>query len=464
MKDAEAVTTIDRTTAPAPTEPRPYHFPQITRATLDNGLRVLIAENHNAPLLSLRALVRSGADHDTLKNAGLASIVADLLDEGAGSRDAIQLAEDVGILGGALGTGADWDASYISLDVLSRNAEPAASIFADVTARATMPEDGLERVRAERINELLQQRDEPATIAGKRFANLLYGTGSYGNSVAGNAESVAALMLDDVRRFYEQHYIPNNSSVVVAGDIDPARALELVKSTLGSWERREEPPRPTVSPRAVEHSRVYLVDRPQAVQSEIRIGHIGVPRSCEDYFAISVMNAILGGVFNSRINLNLREKHGYTYGARSTFAFRRQTGPFVVAAPVRNEVTRESVSEVLAELRRIRTGDIEARELDDTKSYLMGVFPATVQTASDIAGRLMDIELYGLPEDYFDHYRENINAITADAIVAAAQKYIDPERTLIVVVGNAKEIREPLAGLGYPLHEVDIDGNAVAVG
>lgn len=458
------MTAIDRSTAPAPAEPRPYHFPHITRATLDNGLRVLIAENHNAPLVSLRALVRSGADHDTVQTAGLASVTADLLDEGAGSRDAIQLAEDVGILGGALATGADWDASYISLDVLSRNAEAAAGMFGDVTARATLPEDGLERVRAERLNEILQQRDEPATIAGKRFANLLYGTGSYGNSVSGNAESIAALKLDDVRRFYEQHYIPNNSAVVISGDVDPTRALELIEQTLGSWQRSNEPPRPTVSPRHVEASRVYVIDRPQAVQSEIRIGHIGVPRSSADYFPISVMNAILGGVFNSRINLNLRERHGYTYGARSTFAFRRQAGPFVVAAPVRNEVTRESVSEVLAELRRIRTGDIEPRELDDVKNYLMGVFPATVQTASDIAGRLVDMELYGLPEDYFDRYRENIAAVTADAIVEAARKYIDPDRTLIVVVGNAKQIREPLAGLGYPVHEIDIDGNGVAVG
>jgi zinc protease len=174
------------------------------------------------------------------------------------------------------------------------------------------------------------------------------------------------------------------------------------------------------------------------------------------------MNALLGGVFNSRINLNLRERHGYTYGARSTFAFRRQAGPFVVAAPVRNEVTRESVEEVLAELRRIRTGDIEARELDDTKNYLMGVFPATVQSSSDIASRLVDMELYSLPADYFDRYRENIAAISREDIERVAQKYIDPDRALIVIVGSAKAIREPLGHLGYPIHELDIEGKEVA--
>lgn len=455
---------VDRSSAPQPAEPRPYHFPHVARATLPNGLRVLVAENHNAPLVSFRALIRSGADHDTAHTAGLASMTADLLDEGAGVRDAIRLAEDVGLLGGALGTGADWDASYISMDVLARTSEDALSIFADVAARPTLPEEGLERVRAERLNDILQQRDEPGAIAGKRFSHLLYGTGAYGNSVSGNADSVARITLDDVRRFHAQHYIPNNSAVVVAGDIDSARAIDLVTRALGDWQRGEEVPRPTPEPRPIDASRIYVIDRPQAVQSEIRVGHLGVPRSCEDYFPLYVMNAIFGGVFNSRINLNLRERHGYTYGARSQFAFRRHAGPFVVAAPVRNEVTRESVTEMLAELRRIRTGDLEPRELEDTKSYLIGVFPASVQTASDVASRLVDIELYGLSEDYFDRYRENIAAVTQEDVARVAQKYLDPDRVLIVVVGNASEIREPLGGLGMPVHEMDIDGNMLAVG
>ena len=457
------MTPIDRTTAPAPAEPRPYHFPHITRATLPNGLHVLVAENHNAPLVSMRALVRSGADHDTAHSAGLASITADLLDEGAASRDAILLAEDIGLLGAALGTGADWDASYISLDVLARNTEPAVEIFGDVTARATLPPDGLERVRAERVNEILQQRNEPGSIAGKRFASLLYGTGAYGNSVIGNAETVAKIAIDDVRRFYAQHFIPNNSAVVISGDVTPERAIELVTGALGNWASGPEVPRPEIAPRSIDASRIYVIDRPQAVQSEIRVGHLGVARSTEDYFAISVMNAIFGGVFNSRINLNLRERHGYTYGARSQFAFRRAAGPFVVAAPVRNEVTLESVSEMLAELRRIRTGDIETVELDDVKSYLIGVFPASVQTASDIASRLVDMELYGLPEDYFDHYRENIAAITKEDVERVAQKYLDPDRVIIVIVGNASQIREPLGTLGMPVHEMDIDGNMMAI-
>ncbi|HEX7190698.1 MAG TPA: pitrilysin family protein, partial [Thermoanaerobaculia bacterium] len=365
------------------------------------------------------------------------------------------------LLGGALGTGADWDATYMSIEVLSRTAAEAIQILGDVSFRATLPPDALERVRSERLMEILQQRDEPAAIAGKRFAGLLYGTGTYGNPIIGTSESVSRIALDDARRFYAQHYIPNNSSVVVCGDVTPDEAARLVGEAFGEWKRGPEPPRPTPQPRNLETSRVYLIDRPQAVQSEIRVGHVGVSRSSEDYFAINVMNALLGGIFNSRINLNLREKHGYTYGARSSFSFRRSAGPFVVSAPVRNEVTRESVEEVLAELRRIRTGDVEPQELDETKSYMMGVFPATVQSASDIASRLLDMELYSLPEDYFDRYRENIAAISHDDIARVANKYVDPDRALIVIVGNAAQVREPLGTLGIPLHEIDVEGNQI---
>jgi zinc protease len=451
-------TILDRTHPPAPATPNPYHFPHVTRKTLDNGLKVLVAENHNAPLVALRTLVRSGADQDSADLAGLASLTAELLDEGAGHRGGVRLAEDAGLLGASLATGADWDASYISLDVLSRNVDPSVEIFADVTCRPTFPNDALERVRTERLMEILQQRNEPSAIAGKRFANLLYGTGAYGNSITGNPDSIGRITAEHIRRFYETNYIPNNSAIVVTGDIDTPRALQHIEHAFASWERRPEPRRPAVAPRAVEANRIYLIDRPSAVQSEIRIGHIGVPRSTEDYFPLSIMNALLGGVFNSRINLNLRERHGYTYGARSTFAFRRQSGPFVVSAPVRNEVTRESVDEVLLELRRIRTGDVEEQELDDTKNYLIGVFPAMVQTASDVAGRLLDMELYDLPQDYFDRYRENIAAVTKGDVEHVAAKYIDPDRVIIVIVGNAAQIREPLGTLGLPIHEIDVDG------
>lgn len=452
-----------RASAPPSGPPRPYRFPAIDRRALLNGLRILVAENHNAPLVAIRALICSGADRDTSQLAGLASMTAELLDEGAGSRDAIRLAEDLGLLGASLGSGTDWDATYVSVDVLSKNLGASLDIFAEIVRQPMLPDSALERVRSERLMELLQQREEPAAIAGKRFSNLLYGSGTYGNSVIGTSDSVSRLSIADVRRFYSQHFIPNNTAIIIAGDVDAKTVLSRIERLFGDWQRGPEPPHPTVSPAPIESSRMYLIDRPNAVQSEIRVGHIGVPRSTEDYFPLTVMNALLGGVFNSRINLNLRERHGYTYGARSIFAFRRLAGPFVVSAPVRNEVTRESVTEVFNELRRIRTADIEQRELEDTKNYIAGVFPATVQSSGDIAGRILDMELYTLPHDYFDRYREKITSVTAEDVARVARKYIDPDRALIVIVGNAAQIREPLSALGLPIEHLDVDGNVLPV-
>lgn len=450
-----------RTAAPQPGLPRPYHFPHVQRQTLPNGLKILVAENHSAPLVAVRALICSGADHDVPRLAGLASMTAELLDEGAGARDAIRVAEDLGLLGASIATGTDWDASYASVDVLSKSFDATIQIFADVIRRPMLPPPALERVRSERMMELLQQREEPAAIAGKRFSNLLYGSGTYGNTVIGNPDSVSRLAIDDVRQFYTRNYLPNNTAMIVAGDVDAQKTIAAIRRLFGDWQRGDTPQRPSISPQAIDSSRIFLIDRPNAVQSEIRIGHIGVPRSCEDYFPLTVMNALLGGVFNSRINLNLRERHGYTYGARSMFAFRRQAGPFVVSAPVRNEVTLQSVTEVFSELRRIRTGDIEPRELEDTKNYLAGVFPATVQSSSDIAGRIVDMELYELPHDYFDRYREKIAAVGAEDVARVATKYIDPDRALIVIVGNASQIREPLGTLGLPIQHLDVDGNVL---
>jgi zinc protease len=452
---------VDRTRAPQPAAPRPYHFPQVIRETLPNGLRVLITENHNAPLVSFRALVRSGADHDG-DIPGLAVMMADLLDEGSGSRDAIRLAEDIGLLGATLGTGADWDASYVSVDTLSRTAEPTVEIFVDVVGKPMFPDAALERLRNERLTDILQQKDEPGAIASKRFSGFLYTGTSYGMPVIGTEESVARISNEDIRRFYRANYLPNHSSVVVAGDIEPRSILELIRKQFADWKRGAEPSGATIAPAAIACSKIFLIDRPQAVQSEIRIGHVGVPRSSADYFPLFIMNALLGGVFNSRINLNLRERHGYTYGARSAFSFRRHAGPFVVSAPVRNDVTKESIHEILEELRRIRTGDIADGELSDTKNYLIGVFPATVQTAGDVAGRLLDMELYDLPADYFDRYRDRIAALTKEEIARVAEKYIDPDRLLIVVVGAAATVREPLKSLGVPLGEYDIEGQPIA--
>lgn len=450
-----------RATAPQPGPPRPYEFPDVTRATLSNGMRVLIAENHTAPLVTVRAVVRSGAGHDPADHAGLASLTADMLDEGAGKWNAIQIAEEVGNLGASMGSGADWDTSFVSLDILSRNLARGMDIFSEVLRNPSFPAKEFDRIRKEQLTRIMQQRDQAPVIAGNRFAGFVYGGTPYANPINGTRKSVEKTSRDDVQSFYRRHYVPNNISLIITGDVRPEEVRALAEKKFGSWRRGTAVPDVSVSPRAMDGSRIFVVDRPEAVQSEIRVGHVGVPRSTDDYFSLLTMNSILGGVFGSRINLNLRERNGYTYGARSSFAFRRQAGPFLVSAPVRNEVTLESVREIMNELRRIRSGDLTDSELNDAKNYLMGVFPASVQSALALALRLQEMELYGLPEDYFETYRERIGRLSKDDITSAANRYVNPDQVAIVVVGKASAIKEKLSTLGTPLGLYDLEGNPI---
>ncbi|MGA7617576.1 MAG: pitrilysin family protein [Thermoanaerobaculia bacterium] len=454
---AEESTTF-RDRAPQPAPPRPYHFPKIRRVTLENGLRVLIAQSASAPLVAARMVVHSGGDRDPAARFGLAALAGGLLDEGAGDRDTIQIAEAIGLLGGSLGSGADWDASYVYLDLLSSKLEAGMDVFADVVLRPRFEEGDLERLRNERLTEILQGRDEAPVIASNGFARAVYGGTPYGNPLIGTEDSVAAITRDDVLAFYRRHYVPNNASLVIAGDLDADRGEEMARRLFGKWKRGEDVPAEAVSPRRADQSQIYLIDRPESVQSEIRIGHPGVPRNCEDYFPLTVMNAILGGVFTSRLNLTLREKHGYTYGIRSAFAMRRHAGPFLVSTAVRNDVTAAAAKEILREVAELRDGEVRDEELSEAKNYLMGVFPATVQTPADVASRIQEMELYGLPHDYFDHYRRRLGDVTKDEIRRVAEKYLDPSRAAVVVVGKAAEIQPSLNELGRPLGLYDIDG------
>jgi zinc protease len=450
-----------RASAPAPSEPRPYRFPEVIREELPNGLRLLMAPARGAGLITVRAVVHAGADHDPSDRPGLAVFTGEMLEEGAAGKTSMQIAELVASLGAALFCGADWDASLVSIDALSRHLEPAVGLLADLLRRPEFPPHELERMRSERLTAIRQQKDDPAVVAGQLFNRFIFGSAPYGNPSVGTEESVNAFEHGDVEGFYARHYAPNNTSVIVTGDFDPPRARALVTAAFNSWERKpravHEPPKA----QAADSAKIFLIDRPSSVQSEVRVGHVGVARSSGDYFPLVVMNAILGGVFTSRLNLNLRERHGFTYGIRSAFAFRKFAGPFVVSTAVRNEVTPSAIREILAELRAIREGELTPEEIAVSKNYLEGVFPATVESAHDLASRVQEMELYALPNDYFDSYRERILAVDAAAIRRVAQKYLDPERVSIVVVGKASDIHEPLRALEHPIGIYDIEGRSV---
>lgn len=442
------MTTSFRSTPPASRPPRPFHFPDVERVTLPNGIRLLLAPAGDAPLTAVRVVVRDGSDQDPDGRPGLASLTSEMLDEGTATRGAIDIASEVGDLGASLATGSDWDASYVALDILERNLVAGLEIVTDVVRHPAFDAHELERVRDERLTSILQNRDEPSVVAGETFARRLFDGTPYAWPLTGTEESVGAVTREEIASFHTTRYRPENLSIAIAGRFDRARAVGTIEALLGDWANVPAPARRAFSPEPAGRATVAIVDRPQSVQSELRVGHVGLSRATADYFPLAVMNGILGGVFTSRLNMNLREKNAFTYHVRSGFSLRRSRGPFVVSTAVRNEVTGAALREILVELRRIGSGDVTASELDEVKSYLGGVFPQSVATASSLAGRLEEMEVHGLAPSWFDEYRDRLAAVTADDVVRVAREQIHPDRVSIVVVGNAAEIAPQVAELG----------------
>jgi zinc protease len=379
----------------------------------------------------------------------LAELTAQGLREGTADRNGIRRALDLEKLGTSLETGAGWDSTAASMTVLRSNLDRAFEIFAEtLTAPAFRAED-IERLKQERLAERIQLLDEPRGLADESFSKFLYADSArYAAPMSGTSRSVSAITRDDVAGLYGE-YSPSVTTVIFAGDITSDEAAKLAQRTLGSWNAGQrsihvEADHVSRAERAVE-----IVNKADAAQSELRIGHRGVPRNHPDYFSIVVMNAVLGGLFSSRINLNLREAHGYTYGASSYFDWRRQSGPFVISTAVQSEVTAAAISETLREIDSMREKEIGIEELTLATSYLEGVFPIRYETTSAIAGALASMITFGLPENYFDTYRTNIASVTTESVLNAAKKFVRPEELQIVVAGNAELIQESIEALKF---------------
>jgi zinc protease len=445
-----------RVPRPLPAPPRDYRFPTFTRETLPNGLRVVVAPVRKLPLITVSMLVDAGAAADPSGKEGLALLAARLRTEGTITHDGAELTARFERLGAAVESSADWDAAIVTMTVMTSRAEAALDLAAEVLLAPSFPEREVERLREERLAELLQLRAEPRGLADERFAELLYAsTSRYARPEGGGVASVRTIGRGDILAFHAARNRPGSATIIVVGDIDAEHGVRMVERRLGGWEGSSAPPAIVDDGAAAKRDSVCLVHKPDAPQSELRIGHRGVPRRHPDYFAIVVMNAVLGGLFNSRINLNLRERHGYTYGAFSGFDWRRQSGPFAVATAVRTDVTDAAVREILAEIDRIRDGPIADDELSLATSYLDGVFPIRYETTASIAAALAGLVIHELPEDYFDTYRANIRSVTQERATEAARRYLDPSQMRVLAVGDADLVREPLANLGVGKVEVE---------
>ena len=459
----------DRSKPPQTGRPPALKLPAIQKRQLSNGLPVWMVELHEVPVAQVNLVVLSGSADDPAGKFGVTSLMTAMLEEGAGSRSALEIADAVDFLGADLGTTSTFDASAIRLHVPIARLADALPVMADVVLRPTFPQEELNRLRQQRLTTLLQSRDDPATIVAQAFPRILYGpTHRYGTAMMGTATTISAFTTADLRARYAAAFRPTSSTLIVVGDIVPDRVQSLLESTFGIWKApgTDAPARLPAADQPAKRE-VFIVDKPGAPQSQIRIGSIGVPRSTADYFPIQVMNTVLGGSFASRLNMNLREKHGYTYGASSGFDMRASAGPFAAAAGVQTDKTSESLKEFFNELNGILQ-IVPADELARTKNYVSLRFPSGFESTGDISRRLEEMLIYHLPDDYFSKYVQNIEAVTAADVQRVAQKYIQPSRLAVVVVGDRKVIEPGIRALNLgtikPVGIDDVFGPAPSVG
>ncbi len=429
---------------------------------LSNGLAVYLVEQHSLPIVSANLIVLCGSERNPIELPGLSSFVAEMSDEGTRNRSALQIAFDADQLGATLSTGSSTDFSYIATRTLKKNVDPAFELMSDVLLNPEFPENEIERVRNDRLTQILQQKDNPSVLSTKVFLSCLYGPEHpYGYTEVGTEDSNKVVARDDLIRFWKAGYVPGNAALIVAGDLTEEELRRLAERHFGRWTgSAEEFQLPPVRVQAGQ--RVIIVDKPDSPQTMLRMGHLGVTRSNPDFVPIDVMNTELGGLFSSRINLNLREKHGYTYGASTTFAFRRGPGPFLLGTGVRTDVTAPAIVEILYEIEHMRTTlpspDELARAKDSISRSLPGLFETTPQAASSI-GQLF---AYSLPPDYYRRLPEQIERVSAEEVRRVAMNYLKPDEMVIVAVGDRKQIERQLEEIAQgPIEVRDTSGNPI---
>ena len=445
--------TVDRGRLPEPGPTRPFAFPAIDKTTLANGLRVWTVHHAQVPIVAFMLLVRRGASSDPPGKDGLAAVSADMLDEGSGDRSAIEMHEALALLGAQFDTDIGSDATVASVTVLSRFADRALGLLSDIVVRPALREEDFLRVRQLRLHRLTQIRDMPGAVADRAFLKLLYGAHPYGHSPIGNEASLAAMHVDDVRAFHERAIRPSVATLLAVGDCRHDAIVRLVTDSLGAWTGDgggEVPPAPAL-PRG---PKLSIVPRPKAPQSELRIGQVSVPRDTPDYHALLVANTILGGQFVSRINLNLREDKGLTYGARTAFEFRRMPGPFVLQASVQTSGTASAIDESIAEIAGMRgVRPVTADELSLGIAALTRGYARSFETADQIVRAAMQLALYDLPDDYFAQFVPRVERVTGDDVSRVMTQHLDPDRLTTLVVGDVDAIAKDLGrlGLGDPV-------------
>jgi zinc protease len=436
-----------RSMPPPPQPAPPLSLPIPVRFKLGNGLTVFLVEQHNLPVVSANVIALCGSDRNPPDQPGLASFTAEMLDEGTGRRSPLEIAADADQIGALLATGSSTDLAYVMARSLMRNIDAAFELVSDVLLNPSFALAEMERIRNDRLTHILQQKDNPGVVGIKVFFDAVYGSSHpYGFTDVGTEESNRAVRQDLLMGFYRAGYFAANSALVVAGDVSESELRTLAEKYFGKWEETGSFPEiPEVRSNAMR--RIVIVERPDAPQTVLRIGHVGVARSNPDYIPLDVMNTALGGLFSSRINLNLRERHGYTYGASSAFIFRRGPGPFLVGTSVRTDATAPAVMEIFHEIERMRESALAPEELAIAKDSISRSLPGLFETTPEAASSIGQLFVHNLPLGYYHALPEQIQSVSAAEVQRVARTHLRPEEAVIVAVGDRSKIEPELAKL-----------------
>jgi zinc protease len=433
---------------PRPLAARSVKFPPYEMRTLENGLRVVIVQHHEQPSVTIRLLVRAGASADPKDKAGVATLAAALLDQGTTTRGAAQIADAIDYVGGALATGAGTDLSFINAVVMKDSFDLALNLVSDVARNPAFSPEELDRQREQILSGLKVSYEDPDYIANAVIDRLVYGFHPYGRPSSGTSASVESITRDDLVAFHRTYFAPNNCILAVVGDLTNDEAMAGITRVFGNWAKRDVPATDSIDPPQPTR-RVVVVDRPNAVQTEIRVGQLAIPRNHPDYLPLSVASNILGGEGGNRLQGVLRHERGLTYGASADMNTYKRAGGIIADTDTRTETTGEAlrvVAEEFARLQRERVGD---GELSGAQAYLSGNFPLTIETPDAIATQVLNVVFYGLPVEQLQSFRERVNGVTADDIQRVARFYLRPDRLSIVLVGDASKFVKELKGVGF---------------
>ena len=459
--DASGRQALDRTKTPPAGKTPDLRVPAWTKTTLANGADLIVSEKHDLPIVSFSLTFLGGANQfESAERTGLASLTAAMMSEGTKTRDGEALSNALQLLGTSVSTTVGAESGSMTFVSTTGKFGPTMDILADMLLNSTFPVDALERLRAQRLVALTQARAQPGAIAGRVFPKVLYGSGHPYGRVA-TEESIKAVTRDDVVAFHSQYFQPGRALVTVVGDVTAAGVKPVVEKALAAWAKAGS--RPTFSYPALperQKTTIFLVDRPGAAQSTVAIGHPGPPRNTPDYYAMQVMNTMLGGMFQSRLNANIREEKGYSYGVSSSFAYGKGPGAFRTGGDIIGEKTDAALVEFMKELRGI-LGErpVTDEELATAKDSLIQRLPGTFASVSGINSALTSLWRQGLPDDYYQQYSQAVAAVTKADVLRVAKKYIDIDRLAIVIVGDRASIEAPLKATNIaPLAYLDIEG------